>query len=106
MKGVTNLLSQLGGKVDALKDDLHKVQLASATSTRVDNIRMALETEREERHKLEARIASENEAIRIKAEVEIARIRSFVWTIGLVWVALVAVICGLWAVFVYLHPHA
>lgn len=105
MHTVTTLLSSLGGKVDALKDDLHKVQMASATSTRVDNIRMALETEREERHKLEARIATDNEAIRIKAEVEIAKIRSFVWTIGVIWVALVVIIGALWALFTYFRPH-
>lgn len=109
VESITTLFMQfskeLGEKLDDLRETIHAVEKASATSTRVDNIRMELLTEREERHKLDTRMTAAIAAVKLQAEVEIAKIRSFVSTAS--WLGGIAIVLlgGAWALFTYLHPH-
>jgi hypothetical protein len=104
-ESVMTMLVGFGNKLDDLQKAIFAVEKVSATSTRVDNIRMEVQAEKEERHKLERLIEMRHAELSKEAAVEIAKIRTFVWGVGMAWTFVCAIVVAGWAIYTYTHPH-
>ena len=101
---INELGEKLNEKFDILREAIHNVEKTAATSTRLDNIRMEVLAEREERHKLESLTSEKIQTLRRDHEVEIARVRTFALAICGGWSVLVILVAGAWGLYTYFHP--
>ena len=103
-QAIADLGKELNEKFDILREAIHSVEKTAATSTRLDNIRMEVMNEKEERHKLEAATSEKIQTLRRDHEVEIARVRTFAVAICGGWSLLCIVVGAAWGAYTYFHP--